>query len=262
MSFSVTADGVFDQFKSQIFTTRGPVNIQLHGIEATQFKIYDQSHTVTSDGADRPMSPIVTKLKLMRNGQEIETLTRQQLRDFFDFVCLHTDTNYRTVKNSQLWRTLYGVHPKTFSTYDSKQNTNGVAMFDSSYCQHCGLILPLRNLTIDHQKPQSGGEVEAMLRLFRAAGLTVSTGYGNKNRHLQNNFAAGFGGNTTVLPRGQKGNVNDRYTLTLKGALYFTVLQSFNLTTEMKKMSMHHIVNLRPMCGPCNSQLRDTNVIF
>src|SRR5690606_18304743 len=102
----------------------------------------------------------------------------------------------------------------------------------------------------------------AMLRLFRAAGLTVSTGYGNKNRHLQNNFATRFGGNTTVLPRGQKGDVNDRYTLTPKGALYFTVLQNFILTSEMKQMSMHHVVNLRPMCGPCNSQLRNTNVIF
>jgi hypothetical protein len=104
--------------------------------------------------------------------------------------------------------------------------------------------------------------MEAMLRVFRVLGLTVSTGSGQKNRFLQGQFAPFVGGQTTILSRGDRGSTPDRYTLSAKGIIYFTALQHYALTKEMMPMAMHHIVNLRPMCGPCNSSLRNSNITF
>ena len=61
---------------------------------------------------------------------------------------------------------------------------------------------------------------------------------------------------------GQRGTDIDRYTLSMKGIIYFTMLRHYNLTNEMLQMSMHHVANLRPMCGPCNSRLRNTNITW
>src|SRR5271165_625483 len=40
------------------------------------------------------------------------------------------------------------------------------------------------------------------------------------------------------------------------------LLEFYKQTKNMLEMSMHHIVNLHPMCGPCNSGLRNSNVTF
>lgn len=268
MPFSTSAHGVFDGFKATITSTGFPATIQVSSVSSAQIGTvpYPQFY-VTTDNLGSRFMPIVTKLFLVDNqGTQpvaMETLTRTELGNFFDFVQNNTDNNYRNVKTNQLWRTLYGVRYKNFDTYDSKTNQVGTKQYYTTYCQRCNVVLPLRNLTIDHQKPQQGGDVEAMLRVFRAAGLTVSTGVGQKNRYLQGQVAQSVGGNTTVLPRGgQRGSDQDRYTLSNKGALYFTALQHYNMVGEMKNMSMHHIANLRPMCGPCNSGLRNSNVTF
>lgn len=261
MPFSVGAHAVFDGFKSAI--KNGPVVLQPQGIVAAQPVVYNTPpYWITTDGADRPINPIITKLILMNDRTVMEQLTRQELINFFQFVEQNSDANYRSVKTNALWKTLYGVRPKQFDTYNSKTNAKGTEMHDATYCQRCHVILPLRNLTIDHQKPQQGGDMEAMLRVFRAAGLTVATGSGPKNRYLQGQIAATVGGSTTVLARGQRGSDHDRYSLSIKGIIYYTALVHYSLTGEMRQMSMHHIANLRPMCGPCNSSLRNSNVTF
>ncbi len=218
MPFTMTADAVFDGFKYHI-SNSGGVNLQPHGIESAQMVVYNSPpYWITTDGADRRFNPVVTRLSLMQDSQEIERLEREELRNFFAFVQDHTDSNYRNVKYDQLWRQVYGVRQKQFDTYDSRANQKGTTILDATYCQNCGVVLPLRNLTIDHQKPQQGGAMEAMLRVFRALGLTVSTGSGQKNRFLQGQFAPFVGGQTTILSRGDRGSTPDRYTLSAKGA--------------------------------------------
>jgi hypothetical protein len=268
MPFSYSADGVFDTIKNNIlsgYLSNKPYNVAFkpYGIQSINEVTYLPQYWLTTDGTDRPMHPIVTKFRMMDNTNQIETVTREELRNFFDFVQNNTDTNYRNVKNNQLWRKVYGVRPKVFSTYNSKTEKLEEKTFnETTYCQRCGIILPLRNLTIDHQKPQSGGDMEAMMRVFRAMGLTMSTGAGLKNRYLQHKVSGLVGGNTTILALGNKGSVNDRYSHNVKGITYYSILKIFNMVDEMKQMSMHHIVNLRPMCGPCNSSLRNSNLIW
>jgi hypothetical protein len=263
MPFSKRPDNIFDGFRDTIRATQKPVSIQAQGISGPQIGSYPYPQfTITTDGADRPINPIVTKISLLANGAEVATLTRPELKEFFSFVETNTDSNYRNVKTNTLWRVVYCVQPLDFFKFDSKLNQTSRVKLEATYCQKCGINLPLRNLTIDHQKPQQGGDIEAMLRVFRAAGLTVSTGSGQKNRYIQGQVAKSVGGNVNVLPRGQKGSDLDRYTFNDKGIIYFTMLQFYGLTDQMRQMSMHHVVNLRPMCGPCNSALRNTNITW
>lgn len=268
MPFKTNADGVFDGFKSQITLKRNAVILQPLSIVAVKPVSFDLPYFITTDGADNLLRPIVTKLLLCEAGvgtnprKDLAQVTREELRQFFKFVEDNSDANYRTCKQNKLWKEAYGVQNKTFDTYSSKTRKAGFTTEAATYCQKCGIVFPLRNLTIDHQKPQKGGDMEAMLRVFRAAGLTDSTGAGVKNRFIQREVAAKVGGTTKVLDFGAKGDVNARYTLNLKGIIYFTALCHYNMGDEMKQMSMHHIVNLRPMCGSCNSRLGNTNIIF
>lgn len=268
MPFTTTADSIFDGFKSSIMTTGQAARVQAYGVESANEVNYPHpTYYVTANNLGSRWAPVVTQMSVVKDEfgkqETLVTLTRTELNNFFSFVQDNTDTNYRTVKNNNLWRTLYGVNGRTFDTYDSKSNTRGTKQYDTTYCQKCHVVLPLRNLTIDHQKPQKGGEMQAMMRVFRAAGLTISTGTGNKNRYLQGQVAQGVGGNTTVLPRGgTRGSDADRYSLSTKGIIYYTALYHAKQAGAMLAMSMHHIANLRPMCGPCNSSLRNSNVTW
>jgi len=266
----MSADGVFDAFKSEISRTKNPVAKPAYSLISAKPYQLEAQFFVTSDGADRPAMPIVTKIGLCESVSDgvtvkanvLAQLTREELRQFYRFVQENTDNNYRNCKQNALWKEAYGVHDKWFDTYSSKTRTKGSVCEPATYCQKCGIVLPLRNLTIDHQKPRAGGEVEAMMRVFRAAGLTQVTGAGVKNRFLQRQVAAAVGGTTNVVQFGAKGDLNQRYTLNEKGILFFTVLIQNQMYDDMLGMSMHHIVNLRPMCGSCNSRLGNSNVIF
>jgi len=43
---------------------------------------------------------------------------------------------------------------------------------DTVPCHDCGLVLPLRNIEIDHQRPVAGSTTEPVCKVFRAMGLT------------------------------------------------------------------------------------------
>jgi hypothetical protein len=268
MPFNIRPDSIFDGFKSTIMKTRQPVSIPAQGIAGAQSGIYAANFYITTDGANAPVNPVITRIILMVDQKSAATLTRQELVEFYNYVESNTDNNYRNVKTNALWRQMYRVQEfqsnglNVYTKFDSKSAQISRVTLEVSYCQRCGIILPLRNLTIDHQKPQKGGDVEAMIRVFRAAGLTVSTGSGEKNRNIQRSIASKVGGDQQVLIRGQRGTNQDRYTLNPKGTIYFTMLQYYNLTDQMLQMSMHHVANLRPMCGPCNSSLRNTNITW
>ena len=270
MTFTITADGAFDTIKDRILLnylnkTASPISFKTYNISnGLEFECLPQ-FTFTTDGTNNPVRPIVTKFRLMNNGTEIFYITREQLRAFFKFVQNNTYDNYREVKGNNLWRTIYKVNLKNFDTWDSKTGTSGNKPYQSTYCQKCGLMLPLRNLTIDHQKPQQGGDIskfQAMIRIFRALGLTCETGAGEKNRHIQSQFAASVGGDTILIPLNQKISEGNRYSLTDKGALYYSILKIFDQVNQMKLMAMNHVVNLRPMCAPCNSSLQNFNITW
>lgn len=101
-----------------------------------------------------------------------------------------------------------------------------------------------------------------MCRFFRALGLTMSFGKGPKSLRMNHLFAAQVGGNVGdnsmgMMPIGDK---ESRYSLTLKGELYLSLLNETGLYQQFMDVCMHSIFNLRPVCGPCNSKLKNSNV--
>jgi hypothetical protein len=261
MGFHRTVTDVFDDFRPTILK-QGAVNLQVHSILDAKLAVMLPTFSLTTDKGTNPSLPRPTKLILLNQGKEVDCVTRREMSHFYDFVQQNTYVDYRRVKTNQWWRKIYDVKEVQFPCRDSKTGSVSVKRLDGTYCHRCGVQLPLRTLTIDHQKPQDGGGMEAMLRVFRAAGLTDSAGSGEKNKYLQGEFASKIGGQTHVLEQGKRGTEQSRYSLSMKGAIFFTVLQHYKLTEQMKEMSLNHIANLRPMCGPCNSGVGNRNLTF
>src|SRR5262249_3720661 len=171
--------------------------------------------------------PMVTQVMLVEASKTSKTsdasasakatLTRENLRQFLKFIEENTYTTsaYRNVKTNAAWVALYKVGNIQFAAYNQKTDPTFLKTLPGSYCQRSNVVLPLANLTIDHQKAQQGGGEEAMLRVFfRAAGLTLVTGSDQKNRAIQALIAPLVGGNQTVLALGQRqmDDNDERYT--------------------------------------------------
>jgi hypothetical protein len=124
-------------------------------------------------------------------------------------------------------------------------------------CMLCGVVLPIRNMTIDHQRPQTGGAYEAILKTFRAFGLTKEGPKGEKGKKIKEHLFTGAQITTvpTKLDRISVAgtSLNDRYTLNDEGTeLYSFICASGNLE-QLKIDCLHGLMNLQPACNSCNS---------
>jgi hypothetical protein len=167
----------------------------------------------------------------------------------------YTKSTYRQVKNSPHWKAAYGVTPCTFQKNDRVSGLTVVSE-DGVDCRVCRVILPLRIITVDHQKAQDGGGTAAMLRVFRGFGLTAGAPTGRKNTAALAAYASQVGGNSAPM----KGERPGRYSLNAAGAIYYSVLREAKQIDALETACMHHYLNLRPVCGPCNSSLRNLNI--
>jgi hypothetical protein len=178
-----------------------------------------------------------------------------QVSKFFEALNKrYAPTTYRNVKNSAEWKANYGVAQHNFTAI-SKAGTHSIVIADATSCRVCGLLLPLTHLTVDHQKAQVGGELASVLRVFRGFGLTVAGPTGGKGKATATAVAISLGG--TV---GLGGSRADRYTLNLAGIIYYSVFRIAKAIDDLTTVCMHHPLNLRPVCGPCNSSLQNQNV--
>jgi hypothetical protein len=163
-----------------------------------------------------------------------------------------------------MWQELYRVensawnriNPKTQTQDDLAEDDDGKFFTLVVYCRECGLQIPLSVATVDHQAAQNGGETKAMFRFFRAIGCTEASGAGRKSQRLLAYFNNNGMQVTDSTP--QSGNKLDRYTLNDFGVLYYSILRAAGLMAEFKNACMHGGFNLRPVCPPCNSRLRNT----
>ncbi len=183
-------------------------------------------------------------------------------------------TTYDNIDRQSAFRKLYQLDIR------SLQYINGTAlntqMQDSAPCQNCGLLLPLTHLTIDHVRPQTGGEVEAVAKMLRVLNLTVAGPSGQKNQALQAavgqalSHPQGVGPGMMVVQmftnfapvptkpgRGPKtppgSSAADRYSLKWEGQVVYSAVKALGALPELKVRSMHSLVNLRPLCGSCNA---------
>jgi hypothetical protein len=118
-------------------------------------------------------------------------------------------------------------------------------------------------MTIDHQRPQSGGELAAIARLFRACDLTLGKPVGAKGKALIKQFSGqgldpdDYGktpkpARTATPPSGPTTPRDSRYTLTEVGHLIFAALYATEQFDTLKKRGMHSVANLKPLCTVCN----------
>ena len=191
----------------------------------------------------------------------IETITAQNIRSFFSFFgpgFMYAPSMYRNVKTSPDWINYY-VYPNEPFVAVSKTDVRATNHEDGAVCQGCRTMFPLRTVSIDHQKPKVGGRTLAVARVFRGLGLTIGTPkLTGKNSVPFTNRAALVGGDAT--PNTGANTVSDRYSLNSAGEIYYSIFHKLDLIDpELKDACMHHYINLRPMCGPCNSSLSNTN---
>ncbi len=195
----------------------------------------------------------------------------------------YAKTTYNNIISQRLFSQLYQVGPRTVAYVEG---TNLVYRTEESFpCQDCGLVLPLSRVSVDHVRPQTGGENESVVKVLRVLGLTVLGSSGTKGQQLAQGVQAAVhdkGGagqgmfrlqmerNLAPIPtkpgRGQKAPTShqtkvDRYSLTWEGALFYSVVKALGAEKELQVRCMHSLVNLRPVCSSCNSS-RGNRTVF
>lgn len=164
-------------------------------------------------------------------------------------------TQYTKVEDDPAYQRLYDVRQRDFTYVQDGIEITRSAL--GAPCMVCGLMLPMRNMTVDHQRPQTGGQDEAVLKTFRAFGLTTEGPKGSKGKAMLAHLTEGVPLATSTPEYGREvvitGSVNDRYTLNLTGAVIYSFVVAANLTSELASQCMHGLLNLRPSCGACNS---------
>lgn len=168
----------------------------------------------------------------------------------------HAKTQYGKVSDSHIFRSLYNFANRQLPAFVNGMETTQAV--DSGPCMMCGFIYPWDKLTIDHQRPQKGGENEAVLKALRHCGLTEEGPKGHKGRALLQHLQSGVP-LTPVPPKPGRaitfaGNLEKRYTLTTEGQAIYSLLRSENRVEDLKSLAMHGLTNLAPLCSNCNSK--------
>ncbi|ORX92932.1 hypothetical protein BCR34DRAFT_608688 [Clohesyomyces aquaticus] len=186
-------------------------------------------------------------------------------------------TTYARIVDHPIWRELYQTTQRKILYAD------GTHIEDTMPCQYCGIILPPRLLQIDHQRPQNGGQLEAVVKTMRVMGLTVAGPHGEKCTQLEPRIREAMHAEDdsasvavlmtepdrqvkgfkvprirAVTPRGMRGaapgasSTGSRYSLSDEGKVFFSVVKYFQLVERLERQAMNSVTNLRPLCGPCN----------
>jgi len=165
-------------------------------------------------------------------------------------------TQYGKAADDPFFHMLYNVKERALMYMEA--GTECSKAVSSAPCMMCGVILPLRNLTVDHQRPQSGGESEAVLKTFRAFGFTKAGPKGVKGQRILDHFTNGARMQPAMpqlgrpaLPTGT--TVADRYSLNVNGAILYSFIVAGGKRDELQNQCMHGLLNLKPLCQTCNS---------
>lgn len=203
----------------------------------------------------------------VQNGAKVVKATHQ-LNPIADFLCKvevrcfsHTVTTYRSVlHNDMLFKELYDISNRPVSYIE-----NGMTSTKSELtgpCMICGVVLPVTAMQVDHQaaKGAKGGGDEALLRAFRAMGLTKAAAHGPKNSTILTRMDATAPAPAVSTQPGRAlpaGSRNDRYTLNDKGAVLYSIIKFANRDDNVRTRCLHGLTNLRLSCPHCNTSRGD-----
>jgi hypothetical protein len=162
-------------------------------------------------------------------------------------------TVYTNIAANQQWRQFYASKNRPIVYEDSVGQTS-FKMEGSVPCVDCRMAVRENLITVDHQRPQAGNDLEPICKVFRAVGLTIAGPGGRKGIAVAGGLATKITGGP--IPA-SGGSMDDRHSLNLAGAIYLTLIEGIGKTAEFKSMCLNHFVNLRPLCHSCNSPNRN-----
>jgi hypothetical protein len=229
-----------------------------------------------------PKKDLVAQIKIRPMTKDVSdggsaTVTYQWVIDIAMIIdeLSYAETTYTNILRQHLFRTMYQIDYRPISCIDGLKPSTKLE--ESFPCQNCGVLLPISLMSVDHTRPQTGGESEAVAKVMRVLDLTVVGGVGSKSTQLtavlqsamqhQDGLSAGlnqmqFRGKVKPIPtkpgRGLKishaDKLDDRYSLKWQGAFFYSLAVYFNCVIALQTRCMHSLVNLRPLCSHCNSQ--------
>jgi hypothetical protein len=160
---------------------------------------------------------------------------------------------------SAAWRAFYHVASRTLMYLDTVTGLPlGVPpQQDTLPCFDCGLVLPLNNMDIDHQRPQGrqANPLEPICKVFRAMGLTIAGPAGPKGNNVFTAWQTQVNGLAPAIPT----TLETKFTLNDVGKIYYTLADSAGLLGDdmLQGVCLNHYINLRPLCGVCNTSNRN-----
>lgn len=172
--------------------------------------------------------------------------------------------NYSRIKKHLVFRRIY-----SYAQRDVNYFANGAVRAKKCGtfpCMNCGIILPEHAITIDHDNPQKGGELLALLKVFRACNLTMAGPTGVIGQTYADYAAKSFNDLVAAImtpdlwPALQPGGASNTITYSKKqqtlnncGALIYSVLLWSEDIKLVMKNCMNSLLNLKPLCLSCNA---------
>ena len=182
-------------------------------------------------------------------------------------------STYREILYNADYQQIYGIGYRDVLKVDEEgkeYKENDI----TGVCQECRIVLPWEYLTVDHQRPQKGGENEAILKTFRILGLTMGGPKGRKGKIIQvalkgyyklkgENDDSAFGAYEHFLHAPEEiGDLNLRYTLNNKGIIFYTLIRRQRNQFALYNACMHGLLNMKPLCSICNSRRGNQGIKF
>ncbi|OEZ55478.1 hypothetical protein [Duganella sp. HH105] len=250
----------FSGLASELTKMAGGVEVKLrtlqNGVKVDvpgQFLYFDHSRKIASRVRRSHLPPEIL--------EEISYGAIEEIVKTIGLYNMH-DGSYASIKSSSTFQAFYGYAKRSVSYLEGGAVVS--KLVDTFPCRRCGIILPQELMTVDHQKPQAGGQLLAILKVLRAFGFTEGRPKGAKGGTLRSmrshneHWQFAMQATPKILPPPSVPIDEDskaaRQTLNDQGAMIFTALSSFGADEEvLKKQCMHSLINLKPMCQSCNS---------
>lgn len=178
--------------------------------------------------------------------EKLDSLTAIHLQKFEE-ILLETSKNptmYATIKNDPNWQAIYNYGMRPVS-YMDKGGTLETRLEPTMPCRECNLLLPFRQITIDHSYAQKSDPIDPIFKFFRAVGYTMQNPTGAKGREMLKSVAHLVGGSS-------KGSTGE-YELSYAGMIVYSLFRNGPWFNNLKQLTLHNFVNLRPTCLICNS---------
>jgi 5-methylcytosine-specific restriction endonuclease McrA len=196
-----------------------------------------------------------------RDNYARETINLEVLKDFASVIdeYAYPISRYRNILDNADYQRIYGIGDRDVLKVDEEGKEYKQRVI-TGVCQECRIVLPWEYLTVDHQRPQKGGEYEAILKTFRTLGLTMGGPKGHKGKFIQAILENRYKHFAEAPLESESRDL--RYKLNDKGIIFYTLIRRQRHQFALYKACMHGLLNMKPLCSICNSRRGNQGIKF